>query len=60
MVCEVFYTDGEKQKFTKTVYVGVLGSRNDCLYIQTRRRGNPVESFIPLKSIRTYHVRDPL
>lgn len=59
MVIEVCYTDGERQKFVKAVYVGVLGSKPDCLYIQTRRRGNMIETTIPLKCVRTYHVRDP-
>lgn len=48
MVVEVNYKDGSRDKYSKVCYAGVLGSRPDCLYIQTRARGIVREVFVRL------------
>ena len=59
MIVEVRMKDGDHKKFCKSVFVGVLGSRKDSLYIQTRARRNVIETFIPLTEIECYNVREP-
>lgn len=58
MVAEVYYKDGTKEKYCKVCYAGVLGSRPDCLYIQTRVRGCVREVFVRLDTVRVYHIRE--
>lgn len=59
MVVTVEMKDGTCDKYGKVVCVGVLGSRPNELYIQTRARGNAKETFVALSSIRAYMVREP-
>ena len=59
MVVEVKFKNHEFKKYTKAVFVGVLGSNKDKLYIQTRNRGCVVETFIPLNDIDCYNAREP-
>ena len=59
MVVEVKFKNNEHKKYTKAVYVGVLGSHKDKLYIHTRNKGCSVETFIPLADIDCYNAREP-
>ena len=60
MVVEVNYKDGTREKYAKVCHTGVLGSRPDCLYVQTRARGIVREVFVRLDTIRTYHIREAI
>lgn len=59
MVVEVKFKNHEFKKYTNAVYVGILGSEKDKFYIQTRHRGCVTETFIPIKDIDCYNVREP-
>lgn len=60
MVVEVNYKDGSRDKYSKVCYAGVLGSRPDCLYIQTRARGIVREVFVRLDTVLVYHIREAI
>lgn len=59
MVVEVKFKNHEFKKYTKVIFVGILVSNKDKLYIQTRNRGCAVETFIQLNDIDCYNVREP-
>lgn len=59
MVVEVKFKNHEYKKYINAVYVGILGSEKDKFYIQTRNRGCVTETFIPIKDIDCYNVREP-
>ena len=59
MVTEVKFKNHEFKKYSKVVFVGILGSNKDKLYIQTRNRRCTTEIFIPLNDIDCYNTREP-
>ncbi len=60
MVATVKTKDGKVTKYAKTVWVSVMQSHPDKLYIQTRLRGSVKETFIDLADIVSYHVKQPI
>lgn len=60
MITEIKYVNGTRKTCCKVCCVGVLGSRPDCLYIQTKVRGCVREFSVRLDTIKTYHTREAI